>query len=486
MTNREKKEVVIFGGTKEGRELAEYCIAVKLPAAVSVASYYGKDLLPENLQLEIQEGPMDEETMSKWLAEKGPDFVLDATHPYAVHVTENIKACCSRLSLPYYRVVRENGRICEENSMIWAKDVKEGARIVEGLKGNVLVTTGSKELEAFLAVTDFENRIYARVLPSPSVVEKCVSLGLKGNHIIAVQGPFSEEFNKALMKQLHINVLVTKEAGAAGGFEEKIEAAQAVGAVTVVIGRPKEEAGISLNQAKSMLDEKGKAKGEQPEAVKSLALIGIGMGGRGQMTLESISALKDSQVVFGAARMLKSVNPYIENKETAPIYDSKKIMEWLELHPECRKAAVVFSGDTGYYSGARQITETAGSQWQIEVYPGISTLSYMAAKLKKSWEDVKSASCHGRECNLEELMKTEKKLFLLTSGGENGNQVMRRLSEIEKKQAVSYFVAAGENLSYENEKIITGRPCQLEKEEFPALTAFWIEKEELSSGGENL
>ena len=156
------------------------------------------------------------------------------------------------------------------------------------------------------------------------------------------------------MKQLHINVLVTKEAGAAGGFEEKIEAAQAVGAVTVVIGRPKEETGISLNQAKSMLDEKGKARGDQPEAVKSLALIGIGMGGRGQMTLESISALKDSQVVFGAARMLKSVNPYIENKETVPIYDSKKIMEWLELHPECRKAAVVFSGDTGYYSGARQ------------------------------------------------------------------------------------------------------------------------------------
>ena len=63
---------------------------------------------------------------------------------------------------------------------------------------------------------------------------------------------------------------------------------------------------------------------------------------------------------------------------------------------------------------------------------------------------------------------------------------MRRLSEIEKKKAASYFVAAGENLSYENEKIITGRPCQLEKEEFPALTAFWIEKEELSSGGENL
>ena len=99
MTNREKKEVVIFGGTKEGRELAEYCIAAKLPAAVSVASYYGKDLLPENLQLEIQEGPMDKETMSKWLAEKEPDFVLDATHPYAVHVTENIKVCCSRLSL---------------------------------------------------------------------------------------------------------------------------------------------------------------------------------------------------------------------------------------------------------------------------------------------------------------------------------------------------------------------------------------------------
>ena len=70
-----------------------------------------------------------------------------------------------------------------------------------------------------------------------------------------MQGPFSTELNVALLRQYHIATLVTKAAGAAGGFWQKVEAARQTGAALVVIGRPVHEQGLTLDQVKRQLAE---------------------------------------------------------------------------------------------------------------------------------------------------------------------------------------------------------------------------------------
>ena len=84
-------DIIIFGGTSEGRRLAEFCAARKIRAAVSVATGYGESLLKETPWLGIHTGRMDREQMEAWLAGQNPRLVLDATHPYAVQATENIR-----------------------------------------------------------------------------------------------------------------------------------------------------------------------------------------------------------------------------------------------------------------------------------------------------------------------------------------------------------------------------------------------------------
>ena len=92
----------------------------------------------------------------------------------------------------------------------------------------------------------YKERLYARVLSTPEVVKTCAELGFEGKHLICMQGPFSEELNVAMMRQIDAAYLVTKESGKAGGFEEKIRAAKKAGAKAVVIGRPSVEKGMSL------------------------------------------------------------------------------------------------------------------------------------------------------------------------------------------------------------------------------------------------
>ena len=80
--------VVIFGGTSEGRHLAEFCVRQGIPAAVSVVSDYGKSLLPESPDLTVVEKALSEEEMIEWLKAEKPELVVDATHPYADKATE--------------------------------------------------------------------------------------------------------------------------------------------------------------------------------------------------------------------------------------------------------------------------------------------------------------------------------------------------------------------------------------------------------------
>ena len=301
-------KVVIFGGTTEGRQLAGYLIQLnkqqkmqKIQVHVCVASEYGAQVLPEDDALKVHVGRLEQADMQEFLQEVQADICVDATHPYAVIVTQNIYQACKVVGVPYVRVRREmqeepentdpvmqeepgntdpamqeepgntdpamrmsgayiggadGKRYTDETSnSIYVKDTQAAVDYLKGVTGNILITTGSKELHLYTQIPDYESRCTARVLPTRSVVEACTELGFTGKHLICMQGPFDLEMNLATLRYADADFLVTKASGKNGGYDEKCEAALAMGVHLVVIGRPKEqvEPVMSLVQAEIFL-----------------------------------------------------------------------------------------------------------------------------------------------------------------------------------------------------------------------------------------
>ena len=234
-------KVLLFGGTSEGRELALWLRERGIPFTVSVATEYGETLLPEGMDVHV--GRLDQGEMAALMG-TGYALVVDATHPYAVAVTENIRAAAETARCPYLRLLRRSDG---EDRCRKAADMAAAADQLQEMPGNILLTTGSKELHHF-AAPGLAERCYPRVLPMLDSLERCLTLGFPPRNIICMQGPFTREMNVATVRQYGIRVMVTKDTGGYGGFREKVEAAKEAGCALLVVERPGAEDGLTLEQ----------------------------------------------------------------------------------------------------------------------------------------------------------------------------------------------------------------------------------------------
>lgn len=236
------KKLLLFAGTTEGRQLAQGLAGLDVEVLASVATDYGKSLLPPVENLRVRVGRLNRHEIAALLDREEIDCAVDATHPYAAEATGNLTAACVEKKIPCYRLTRE---ISDMAGCIPVASMEEGAAYLSRREGNALLTVGSKELEWFTRAAGWRERFYVRVLPLAASLEKCAALGFPGSHIIAMQGPFSAAFNAALLRETHSRWLVTKDSGAAGGFPEKCQGAGQAGAQVIVVGRTS-EAGYSL------------------------------------------------------------------------------------------------------------------------------------------------------------------------------------------------------------------------------------------------
>ncbi|MBU9736490.1 precorrin-6A reductase [Diplocloster agilis] len=255
-------KVILFGGTSEGRELCGYLKAQGIPSLICVATPYGEEVIREIPgipevpgMLDVRTGRLDMEEMRELFLREQPMLVVDATHPYAGAVTQNIRTACMNAGISYRRLLRPAQAEARAAHIIHAADTDRAAQILAGSEGNILVTTGSKELKPLCAIPNYEERLYVRVLPAPEVLEDCHACGIKGRHLIAMQGPFSEELNYALIREFDIRWLLTKESGKPGGFQEKIRAAERAGIRVLLIDRPAQESGYFLEEMKIQIGE---------------------------------------------------------------------------------------------------------------------------------------------------------------------------------------------------------------------------------------
>ena len=482
------KNIVIFGGTSEGRLLAKYCDENFIPAIVCVATEYGTELLEEYKNISVSEGRKDEEAMKKLFLDNNVEKVYDATHPYAKIVSENIIKVCNELELEYVRILRDS-KVLDKTLEKYYKEFENIEEVVDYLKDKnekVLIATGSKELYKYKEL-EVKN-LYPRVLANMIGIKACEDIGIPSANIIAMQGPFDIDTNVALLKKYACKYLITKESGDIGGFSEKIEACKKVDAKALVIKRPTKEEGISLEEAISGLKDLKYDIEEvkNPNILKTkkvnISIVGLGMGSIDSLTIESAKKIENASFIIGAKRMLeiclsivsKEVKTYISYKPT-------DILDYIyEKAGEEDKIVLVMSGDTGFYSGSiklkKEFEEYTKKGYfeensKLEVCAGISSFSYMCAKFGIDYTDMKILSVHGRDENLNELfdsIKFNKKTFALSSGDRQINDILAHLVENELGE-VEVLVA--ENMSSKNERYFKNKASELVNEKFDKISS---------------
>lgn len=518
------KKVLIYAGTTEGRELAQELARERIYCDISVATEYGRQIMDEKISpyICILQGRMTAEQMRLKCENEQYLAVVDATHPFATEVSVNIRESLKGLDIPYFRLGREKipgeegerqagerqvgEQQAEEQNYMARKYFQNTAACVEALKkteGKVFLTTGSKELSAFCREETIRKRLVVRVLPGMESLQECVRNGLEGRQIIAMQGPFSKEMNLAMIRQYQASVLVTKESGKTGGEDTKLAAAGEAQIPSYIILRPDEKTSVmdmdevleQLRRLESVTDpsrkktqegqdlfdlydtkteelvyqkvyecqeNKEQEKKQEQQRNLQITLAGIGMGAEALLTEEVRNRIAEADYVFGAKRMVESIKKLCkQNVKTYNCYLSKDIIPLIEnIQENSAKIVILFSGDTGFYSGCEKLYNELckhKGMGKAEVLPGISSLSVLSARTGISWQDAKILSTHGVDpalwkSRLLDAAKHEKKTFFLTSGVADVEEIGNLLSsEFAKEEWKNLKIYLGYQLSYPQE-----------------------------------
>lgn len=478
--------ILIFAGTTEGRKLSEHLCERGIEHTVCVATEYGEIVLQENPLAHVHMGRMDSEGMRSFFAQQKCKLIVDATHPYAAVVTENIKQAvyafnkahavtdnkadsCISENIEYVRLKRDTDISADYDNIRYFEDNEACARALNNTDGNILLTTGSKELSVYCKTSDVRERLYVRVLPGLESISLCMHNDITGKHILALQGPFSTQLNEALIDQYDIRCLVTKKSGAAGGFIEKIAAAKNKSIPVYIVGQSGKDDGMSFEAVCEYIDSKYI---DSKYNKLHIILAGIGMGNDACMTKAVSDAIESADILLGASRMIEKYSAKIEKK---PYYLAEQIIPYLhEICEDTEKFSnvlILFSGDTGFYSGSRKLYMATKNEIfegklnaDVSILPGISSVSYMAAAVGETYSDAYICSIHGvKLSNITSRISRHAKTFMLMSGVKDVNMLGQLLSSDERYGLQNSSVTVGYQLSYPDENILVLSPQECTK-----------------------
>ena len=176
-------------------------------------------------------------------------------------------------------------------------------------------------------------------------------------------------------------------------------------------------------------------------------LVGIGMEGCATLTKEAADAIQKAELLIGAARMLETVPA--DGRERFIAYDAEKIASHLE-NSKARRAAVLLSGDVGFFSGAKQLISALRGH-DVQCIPGISSLLYLCAKAAISWENIHVVSLHGTDSSVAVHVMLHERTFFLLGGYVTASDVCETLYQFGLGNTQ---VVTGSRLGYPDEQII--------------------------------
>lgn len=201
-----------------------------------------------------------------------------------------------------------------------------------------------------------------------------------------------------------------------------------------------------------------------------VTLASLGGGREETMTAECAAALRSAGCILGAKRLLENLPQGCTDNRIAAVKPQELLDGILRQSRDC---AVVYSGDAGFYSGARGLLPLLEERHiPAQVLPGVSSVQLLSARLGRPWQDWELVSAHGMDCDVVGAVSRGKPAFFLTGGELGPAEICQRLTDAGLG---SLSVTVGENLSGRSEKITSGRAAELAGQAFPSLSVLLAE-----------
>ncbi len=232
-----KKRVLLLSGTSEGPPLARALLTAGFAVRATVTrpeacvSLFG----PLGDAATVEARRFTEPELAEFLSQGSTDLVLDATHPFAVRITHTAAAVCRRLRVPYVRYERPDWEPPAGTHLV--DSFTDAAALLPSLGSRALLTIGAKQLKHF-ATLHHRLVLIARILPCVASLQQALAAGFTSDRLLCLRPPFSQEFNRAVLREFRADVLVTKASGREGGVVEKVLAACDLGLEVLMIRRP--------------------------------------------------------------------------------------------------------------------------------------------------------------------------------------------------------------------------------------------------------
>lgn len=228
----------LIGGTTESIALASAIASLGLPCTVTVTTKEAEALYPQATKLRVVVGRLHAKLLEQFFQQQQITAVLDASHPYAVEISQMAIRAAVKQQIPYLRFERLAAKTQTNNLQVISLDSFDTL-----LGGNylyqqrVLLTIGYKALPLFRSWQD-KSTLFSRILPAVASLEAAIAAGFSSERLIALRPPVPAKLEKAIWRHWDISLVVTKASGVAGGEEVKREVAAELGIPLVVIARP--------------------------------------------------------------------------------------------------------------------------------------------------------------------------------------------------------------------------------------------------------
>lgn len=231
------EKIWLIGGTTESVKIAELLWQNDFTFLISVTTNSAKNLYNHIPKKWLYVGKIDLDDITNFMINNQIKIVIDASHPYAVNISQGTIKACETLQIRYLRY--ERPYIQSKNSGIIEVPNIEYLLEKDQLKNKrVLLTIGYKSLHQF---KNYHNQatLFARILPYQESIKFANLAGFNSHQLIAIRPPFSFELEKALWQLWNIDLVVTKASGKSGGEDLKYQVSQALNIPLIVLTRPK-------------------------------------------------------------------------------------------------------------------------------------------------------------------------------------------------------------------------------------------------------
>lgn len=237
-----KLNIFILGGTKDSTEIIKHLKSnYNTHILTTTTTEYGSKLAIEAGSDGTISRPLLKDEIIEIINNSDFDLLIDATHPFAAHITQTSVSVSKICEIEYIRFERPalNFENIDTSQIIYAKSFEDAGKIIseEFPQGNILHFAGANTMEDVLKNVSID-RFYPRILKVPKSIEKCEKLGIPQDHIIPMKGAASLKENIDLIENYDASVMITKESGEIGGVLEKIDAANEKNISLIMIKRP--------------------------------------------------------------------------------------------------------------------------------------------------------------------------------------------------------------------------------------------------------